>query len=355
MKAHKHTDASIESIRKLPGLQVQKDLDARFGQATIEGTLEISSHVGTSTYAFKTRRTVTTTTLPAVIAHLDVIREKTRLPPLLLTPYVTRTVGERLMAEGVEFADAVGNVYLNGEAAFVAIMGNKADSAESSTELTFASLVVVFALLSEKKLRRATYREISRTTSISLGKISQTIKQLEAAGYLVRVGDGTLQTPDFRMLLQRWEIGYLEVVRPRLSVTHWKMPPNTTPEALMADLDQFGDCIVGGELAADKYTGRLRPSSLTIHVPAGGIRKVAAGLRLSPREAHFDVTMMDRLAPPLDQHRPRTLSSDDDHLRLANPILTRAELLASGDDRLREVANRLLEDVILEREAHAAE
>ena len=76
---------------------------------------------------------------PATV-QLRQVQERTDLPPLLLAEYVPPTVGRALQEEGIAFADAAGNAYLDGPAAYVWISGHRPAAAPSRSGLTNTDL-----------------------------------------------------------------------------------------------------------------------------------------------------------------------------------------------------------------------
>ena len=101
----------------------------------------------------------------------------------------------------------------------------------------------------------------------------------------------------------------------------------------------------------DMLEGVCRPGRLTLHAPAAAAIRTAVELRLRPGDAaQTEVFLVDRFLPELDHAEAGTHS--EDAAPLAHPILTRAELLALGSDRLREVADRLRDEVILPKSRH---
>jgi hypothetical protein len=106
-----------------------------------------------------------------------------------------------------------------------------------------------------------------------------------------------------------------------------------------------------GEHAADALTGFLKPATLTLHVPAGTQKRTATRLRLAPSQGRIEVILIDRFQMRVDAdiHEPAPRIEPHTH-----PILVRAELLASGSDRLREVADRLLGPILNRLTADAA-
>lgn len=110
-----------------------------------------------------------------------------------------------------------------------------------------------------------------------------------------------------------------------------------TVDQVVATTAAMSGILVGGEVAADELTGALSPASVTLHALPGDAKRIAVALRLRPFVAGEPrVVLQDRWMPSLDGSDGR-----------AHPILVRAELLALGSDRLREVADLLRDDVVL--------
>lgn len=144
------------------------------------------------------------------------------------------------------------------------------------------------------------------------------------------------------------------MLRPRLSPSSWRLPPSVAfdPIAQMAR-DEAGT-LVGGEHAADALTGFLKPATLTLHVPPGTQKRTATRLRLAPAKGESEVILIDRFQTQVDAHPDEPTPNMERHAPHAHPILVRAELLAGGSDRLREVADRLLGPILNRLTADAA-
>ena len=84
-------------------------------------------------------------------------------------------------------------------------------------------------------------------------------------------------------------------------------------------------------------------------IPKGQVKAVAIQLRLLPTKDEPEITLLERFVPPAQFEDPCALDrfQGESRWNLADPILVRAELLAHGDSRLREVARCILDDTIL--------
>lgn len=342
-------EAFLAPLDRLHGLQVSTRFE--FAEhAWHDAIVEVRSSTGTDRYAAETVTGVTTTTLPAVRSRLERVRAKTGLPPLLLTDYVTPAVAESLIDHGTAFVDGAGNVHLDGAAAYVVILGRPRSQKSRTSGFTPIELELIFALLAEPRLLGAPVREVSERTGISTGKVSALLAALVDQGYLGQRGATgrrrllILQEPE--RLLERWEFGYLEALRPRLSPSSWRLPPGVAFDHISQMARDEPSTLIGGEHAADALTGFLKPATWTLHVPPGTQKRTATRLRLAPSRGRSEVTLIDRFQPRVDAHPDDPTPSVEPHSPHAHPILVRAELLAGGSDRLREVADRLLGTIL---------
>jgi len=337
---------ALEALSNVPGVDVDHD-----GTTPGDGVVTIRTAAGSDRYVVEEKRTVTTSSLPALLSHMQRLSTTRPGPRLLLTTYVPPTIATELERHAIAFADAAGNAHLAGPAAFVHIRGHRPAPTRVLKGLTATDLHLVFAILCRPRLLREPMRAIATTTGISLGKVSATFRALDALE-LVRTRGRHRTLLDPERLLQRWEIGYLETIRPRLDPSMWSLPSNTSLDEIVQRARSLPNALVGGEYAAAALTRYLKPGSLTLHLPTAVTKRAAVDLRLRPVHAGApDVILVGRLLPGLDHvEAPEAASATEP---IAHPILARAELLALGSDRLREVADRLRDDVILPELLHA--
>lgn len=338
-------EESLVTLKRLPGLKVtcrEEVVGPRHGH--YDALVTVRAHADTDDYAAEVKPRVTTRSLSSLLSQLAQVRQASGALPMLLTDHVTPAVADMLEAHDIAYADSAGNVFLNGPAAYVLVRGHRPEKATPRTGLTKTDLELVFAILSRPQLLEEPLRQIAVATGVSLGKVSNTLRTLDELR-LIRHQGRRKVLHDPRRLLDRWEVGYLEVVRPRLGPSTWHLRAKTDLDETRRRAAHLPDTLVGGEFAADDITGFLKPNTLTLHVPAGETKSIAVELKLRPTTSEPDVVLLERFLPPMDQaDQP---SADTTRAAFAHPILVRAELLALGGDRLREVADRLRDDAIL--------
>jgi hypothetical protein len=279
--------------------------------------LTLKSQCGESRYGLEVQPRLTLKSLSATLSHL-----KWHTQPLLITTHVSSEVMNELVKRKVEFVDSSGNCYLNSKVGYILVRGQKHPVVKETTPFSTAGLKIVFTLLTQPALQ--TYREIATASDVSLGKVSTAINTLLAQGYLFKTATGKVQITDREQLVKRWELGYAEVLRPKLNPCGFKV------QSLDTFAKRLESGLIGGEWAAAKLTKFLRPESVTLYLP----QKVRQTLQ---REANLIPTVERPQVYLLDEFQPSKA-------KLAHPLLVRAELLALGDERLREIADKLLKD-----------
>jgi hypothetical protein len=298
------------ALEHLEGLGLEKRLKNH--------QLSVKSRSGETRYDLEVQPRISLTSLSITLSHL-----KKHAQPLLVTTHLSPNVAIELVKRGVEFIDTSGNAHLKSKVGYILVQGKKRPAVKETTAFSTAGLKIVFALLTRPDLQ--TYRDIATASEVSLGKVSTAIKMLLDQGYLFKTATGKLQIADREQLIKRWELGYVEVLRPKLNPCGFKLSPSL--DAFVKTLETG---TIGGEWAAAKLTKFLRPESVTVYLPQKARQTLQREAKLIPTFERPQVYLLDEFQPS------RT--------KLAHPLLVRAELLALGDERLREVADKLLKD-----------
>lgn len=280
---------------------------------------------------------------------------------LLVAPYITPEVAERCRALDISFIDTVGNVYLHAPGLLIFVKGQRAriearpreDAALRAGAATIqyvanvpsittmpragmaTTLRVVFALLCQRDLLNAPYRDIVRAAGVALGALGGVFLDLQGRGYItggMRKGGRRLLEP--QRLFEEWVTNYPMRLRPKLHPKRFSSPiPDWWQHT---DVTTY-DAQWGGEVAAEKLTGYLKPEIVTLYMRPGKDRENVARLVATHRlrtDPKGNIEMLDTFWD---------FPADHDHPDIVPPILAYADLMATHDPRNLDAA-RLLYD-----------
>lgn len=264
---------------------------------------------------------------------------------ILLADHVNPELAEKLKSAGVQFLDTAGNAFLRQPPVYVYIIGRKpprsltTGAVPAGRAFQPSGLKVVYAFLTHPELINGTYREIAGTTGVALGTIGWVIRDLVEQGYLQE------QAPmrkrewlRYDALLDKWVEAYPQKLRGKQSLGRFVSDREmwwiqVKPEAYGA--------VWGGEIAAAEYTQYLNPVNATLYIPKMQMGRFLKDERLRKAKAveiewpHATVELLEPFWKP-----------GKDHDSLANPVLVYADLIASGDSRNIETAQRLRDQYI---------
>ena len=274
------------------------------------------------------------------LAPLGVIKDQLggqTLPGLLVAPRITAQIAEGCLEMEIPFIDVAGNAYLRAPGMIVFVKGQRlaAEDAplagEPTRAATAAALRVVFALLCRPELLNAPYREIAKVAGVALGTVGPVLMDLDnrglAAGAEGKGRNRRILEPG--RLLDEWVTNYPIRLRPRLNRRRFRAPDPQWWKTV--DAARHG-ALWGGEVAADRLTGYLKPATCTLYLTRENARERLAQLILAHR-LHADPTGEVEI---LDVFW--NLPTDPDHPDLVPPILVYADLLATLDPRNLETA-----------------
>jgi len=295
--------------------------------------IKITANRKTQQFFADVKISISPATIGSIIGKLTLPKHK----GLLLTRYVTPNMAEELREKGVQFLDTTGNAYLNAPPLFVFVKGNRPAVAIGGEKPKRAfqpsGLQVLFAFLLRPSLVTAPYREIANTADVALGTVGWVVRDLKELGYLVDMGHRGRRLAHKSELLDRWVTAYPEQLRPKLLIGRFRATnPNWQEEN--RDLSLLGACW-GGESAADRMTGHLKPQTTTIYTrgDANGfilhnkLRKDPQG-NIEILKAFWNVAIQKECG---DQ---------------APPLVVYADLLATGNPRNIEIAKMIYEQKI---------
>lgn len=287
---------------------------------------------------------------PRILGNLGVLIDRVHTmmqPALVCTEYVNPVQAEKLKTANVQFMDAAGNAFINQPPLYVFIKGNKLDGQargmreEVNRAFEPTGLKVIYAFLTQPNMITAPYREIAQYTGVALGAVGWVINGLKDAGFLVDVrGREARELINKKRLMDRWVEAYIEKLRPKLLIGFFLAD---TPEWWHRTPIEILGAWMGGELAAAKMTGALRPEQTILYLPEHAERDFLLTARLR---------RVRGLPPPnttglISIYRPFWLGEDPlGPIGCVHPVLVYADLMATADPRNLEVARQLYEERI---------
>lgn len=252
---------------------------------------------------------------------------------VLVAPYLTtelaRQCRERLH---LQYMDAAGNAFIDQPGLFVNIQGQPRAMplAPEGKGGTATGLKAVFAILCRPELLNAPYRDIARAADVAVGTVGWVLYDLNARGLaLAGKTAGKRRLLERKALLNEWITNYAFKLRPKLNTQRFRAADKQWWQK--ANLDDLGACW-GGEVAAARLTGHLKPANVTIYVKPEARAKTVAKLAAAYRwqaDAQGDIEILDAFWRfPLN----------DEHKNTVPPLLAYADLVATLDPRNLETA-----------------
>ena len=261
-------------------------------------------------------------------AHLD-----RGVYPLLVAPYITRALAEHCRALHLPFIDTAGNAYLNAPGLTVYVTGEpRPDTPETNPQYrayTTVGMKVVFALLCRPELAEATQRTLAAEAQVALGTVGPVLEDLENRGYLVQRDKKVLTNT--KKLMEEWVARFPDTLRPKLFKNRYQAETDRLPTL---NLHTQHACW-GGEVAAERLTGYLKPELFTIYLHGDGKALLnQARMRLDPK-GNTELLQAFWNFP-----------EDPAHPDLVPPLLAYADLMATQDGRNLETARLLYEQFL---------
>ena len=284
-------------------------------------------------FALEVKKNVTRT-LIGIICH------QRRLTPqyndmILVTRYVTPPIADLMKEDDIPFLDTAGNAYINKPPLFLFIKGNKPLEKDLVKQPVRAfrptGLQVIFALLCNKGLEDATYREIAEKANVALGTVGWVMRDLREMGYLIEMGKrGRRLTDEFKLFI-RFVNAYPDELRPKKLIGKYRA--DTFDWWKDTEIENY-QAYWGGEVAATILTEYLKPEKVTIYTrqPLGELM-LKHKIRKDPKGNIEILNVFWKF-----EHEWK-------YKNIVPPFLIYADLLSTGDIRNIETA-----DIIYEQE-----
>lgn len=249
-------------------------------------------------------------------------------PRLLVAPHITEVTAEKCRELRLPFIDEAGNAYLEAPGLFVYVTGKRRPvqtrTVSAYRALTPAGLRIIFALLSVPDLVAASYREIAKAAGVALGTVGGVLADLEERGYLAPERPGPRRLLASGRLQEEWVTHYPVKLRPKLNARRFTAPARDWWRN--SDIGRY-QAYWGGEVAAEKLTGYLKPERVTIYMDGRPDELILAN-RLRP-DASGDIEILKTFWRAAPAHPPRDV---------VPPLLVYADLMVTAESRNIETA-----------------
>ncbi len=332
----------LQNLRALDGCQA--GFLAKKTPSGYNGLLRLKGAWGKANYAVVPRFSLTPRTVEVVVNQINNLT-KTKERPLLITDYVRPKEAEALKRKKVEFIDAAGNIYLNQPPLYVDITGRQKPEKPLRAKRPFqkTGLKLIYLLLRQPQAINWNYRELANAVGIALGTVSWILADLREMGFIRLAGPSLQKLTQGRDLLNRWEIGYAELLRPKLMIKTCGFAGSVENLATRIRRNSKpGEILVGGELGAGLLTNQLRPERATLHINAD-VTQVMRVLQLYPHpQGNVDLLQVFGNQNGWDGQQPKGI-------KLADPLFIHAELLRGNSERLLKIAELIFNKYLAPR------
>ncbi|KKJ00140.1 type IV toxin-antitoxin system AbiEi family antitoxin [Prochlorothrix hollandica] len=339
-------------LESLPCIEAAVQGEPYFSDKVLaDGKLIIKTSNKSTSYVCEIKTGITNDVIEQVTEYFSNLgkRLKHNERPLLITRGLSKLVVEQLLTRNIEFIDVDGNIYLNSPEIYVLVRNQiSKESVSKSLEITASALQVIYALLSQPDLfgKGCDFdEEIAYTSGVTPKTVKNTLKKLQDLDYIT-YRHGNYEIIDYVRLLERWELGYSERLRAKLLLGTFtpigKSIFSEVGDKIKEDAKHY-DYLIGGELAASMMTEYLRPVSATLHLSSNSdSRKIAVNLKLKP-DSNGNIAFLRTFGHAKYQQN----KLEEFQQSLVNPLFIHAELVRTGNSRLKEAAQLLYDSYIV--------
>ncbi|MEO7190257.1 MAG: type IV toxin-antitoxin system AbiEi family antitoxin [Vicinamibacterales bacterium] len=328
----------------LPGAKIERAPDA-----AVDGVLVWQGPRGTIRYVIEFKKHLPQQDIQVLARRLeqhakDLPKTKAVARPLLLAPYVPPKQAAFLRGRGINYADEVGNAYLQAPGVLVHIEGRRpAVTTTARGGITKGWVKVTLAGLLNPALFEGPYHQLAAAAGVTAPTVMTCLRDLQRRGLI----DG--RRPRRRLvgrreLLPLWTQAYVNTLRPRLAERRFRMMTADDPQAVLARMNdvfmahRIGWCLTGAA-AALELTHYYRAGVVEIYAaPRAFTDVIARQLKAQPTEGEANFVVIE---PPI----PGVVPAPTAHKRplpMAPALLAYAELRFHGTGQADEAAELLL-------------
>jgi hypothetical protein len=252
---------------------------------------------------------------------------------ILITRHVSKHLAGRMRELGIEYIDTAGNAYVTDKSLVVSLQGKNPTKkyAKPSQNQLWGSTAVktIFALLCNKHLIDAPYREIASKANVALGALTGVFSDLVREGFVVERGLAGRRMQRKKELFDKWNESYALSMRSRTRIGTFAHAEEKFWMKL--DLSPF-HAVWGGEVAAFMMTRSHDPVVVTIYsyLPPNDLLQQLNLIQSDQGHVEF-------------RHQFWRFETTEAIGRIAPPILVYADLMATAVSKNVETAKTIYE------------
>lgn len=345
----------IAYLESLPNIKATIQGEPYFSSEVLaDGELIISTSYKTANYICEIKTGITNDIVEQVAEYFANLgkRLNDKQRPLLVTRNLSTEVIDELLKRNIEFIDVNGSVYLNSSGIYMIIRNQ--ENPNRSLEITVPVLQVIYFILKDPSIIASdeNYWDINRhlVGGITSETLKNTLEKLEKLDYIKRTRKG-YEIIDYIELFERWELGYAKRIHSKLLIAKFRPIGNRSfaeiEDELKLNAHKDG-YLIGGELAASIMTQYLRPVGAILYIrKTFDYLPLVVKLRLKP-DPDGNIELHQEFDTQHDLFALNDLFPKGEFNNLIHPLLVHAELVRTGDSRLRETAQLIFDKYIAE-------
>lgn len=201
--------------------------------------------------------------------HLPrIINSKGIASPLLLAQKIYPDARHELVMNDIQYIEGNGNIYLHDENFYILINTNKTNvntKISAGRAFTKTGLKIIFNILLDERLLTMPYRQISETTGVSLGNVTNILNALRVQNFIINDTAGKPKLNNKKQLIEKWVDNFEHVLKPAIEIGRFRFQnENDRLDWRRMPLDSKRS-VWGGEPAGNLMTGTIKPTTLTIY------------------------------------------------------------------------------------------
>jgi len=346
----------IAYLESLPNINATIQGEPYFSSEFLaDGELIISTSDKTANYICEIKTGITNDIVEQVAEYFANLSKRLngKQRPLLVTRNLSNLVIDQLLERNIEFVDVDGNIYLNSSDIYIAVRNQiSKNTTNKSLEITASALQVIYFILKDPSIiasdgNNGNYWKIDchLAGGTTPKTVKNTLEKLEKLDYIKRTRKG-YEIIDYVKLFERWELGYAESLHSKLLMAKFRYIGSRNfsdiEDKLKLHAHKYG-YLIGGELAASIITQHLRPIGATLYIRKEfNYLQLAVDLGLKPDpDGNIEFHQIFDKQHDLFDHNGELNN-------LISPLLVHAELVRTGNSRLKETAQLIFNKYIEE-------